>query len=275
MLLAQITVWAFALRRKGKRRLRRSSAYARDAGLQALGEYLQAMIERNKAPDHPLLSGVDTLDPNLIIGFLLCFGGFRAFSRDRRWAFFRQTVCDAHAKIDVVYLIVEYLARTVGQKEHVLEAAYRYAVKCSQDKSLLDDRAIKLDLEPIRIDAAKKSWQSYRSSAPIIFSVRRHFPSLFEHKTAESFIIELHRACLDRDKLLRVLGEAAFAARVIAEASTTFKGRAYTQIEPVVPDLPPLSEQEQALVKSIDRERRHGSDASPDYRPKIRKPSNR
>jgi hypothetical protein len=276
VLLAQIVVWAFALRpSRAGRRFETSDVNARDAGLQALAAYLEAMIERKKVPEHPLLSETDKINPTQALQFFVHLGGFKRFARALSWSSLHRKMRKARAKIDTVYLLVEYLARTAEHEERVLATAYHYVATCSQDNSRLSYGTIELCLEPVGVEAITKYWQSYRSSAPIIFAVRRHFPSLFEHRTAEAFMAELYRACLDTDKLLRVLGEAAFAARLIAEASTQFEDDAYRRIEPVAPQLPGLSPQEKDEIASVNRERREAPDPSPDYRAKTRKPRKR
>lgn len=263
--LAQIIVWAFVLKQRKRRKFSSSSSYARQAGLQAISMYLQASIDRKSPPDQVLLSGTGGLDPSLVLAMFVLLGGFRASVRARTWSSFRSKVQKRRARIDSVFLIADYLTRMPGH-DRVLDTAYSYVMAVSNDRSLLPDTPTNLHVESVKRDAVMKYWLTYRDSAPIIYAVRRNCPTLWESKTVEAFITELHTVCLDSARRLRLVGEAAFAADLIAGVTSHFDAKPYRNLSRATPKLADISNKEKDLIASIVREKKQGCDDSPDYR---------
>jgi hypothetical protein len=250
--LARLLAWAIVDQRPGKRppnkqqhgstRRKIRTIGAKQAGHVALGYLLDRQLwPRQGGSDIDM----ETVGPMLIL-FREC-GGFAASSKGWGTKGLLYDVTQANRELGYIYRIVDYM--------------------CRYNK--YDDTKVKFDIESAKsfvelfahegqatygMSKISKIWETYKNAAPYIFASYRFFSFQLRGKIAPDKVIDwLEKFTSDQERLTRLLGRAAYAADILAGKARNVRQGDFKGIDRIAPPMRPFSEEELAIISSIDR----------------------
>jgi hypothetical protein len=177
-------------------------------------------------------------------GFASCFKGWGAQS-------LLHEVKDANRRLGYVYRIVDFMCR-YRQRSEVPENDPKFTIEGA--KSFVEMCAHEDDAS-YGLSKISKIWERYRKAAPYIFAVYRYFSFRLDRAESIDEIIDwLEKFASDQERLTRVLGRAAYASDILTGKGRNVRQSDFRNIERLAPPMRPFSEEELAIIDSIDHD---------------------
>lgn len=245
--LAQLMAWAILDQKPGKRppkgtpskrRIRTRSA--KQAGHITLAHLLDRRLKRNTKNDSSELK--------LMLSLFLQCGGFAGCFKSWGEQDLFYDIKHAERDLGYVYRIVRYLCRY--HKHHGEDANYtietaKAFVKLSAHEGKMTYRSSKIG----------QIWEKYKNSAPYIFAIYRHYNrSIAKADDVDQIVDWLERFSSKKNRLIRLVGVAAFAADVLLGKARNVRRSDFKECERVEPPLPPFSAHEWNIITATDRQ---------------------
>jgi hypothetical protein len=100
-----------------------------------------------------------------------------------------------------------------------------------------------------------KIWEHYKNAAPYIFAVYRYFSFRLDRAESIDEIIDwLEKFASDQERLTRALARAAYASDILTGKARNVRQSDFRNIERLAPPIRPFSEEESAIIDSIDHQ---------------------
>jgi hypothetical protein len=175
-------------------------------------------------------------------GFKSCFEGWAAKS-------LFNDVKHANRELGYVYRIVDFMCR-YRQRSEVPENDPKFTIESAKwfvEMCAHEDKAT------YGISKIGKIWEQYKNAAPYIFAVYRFFSFRLEKaKSIDEIVDWLEKFASSQQRLTRFLAHAAYASDVLTGKARNVRRSDFRNIERLAPPMRPFSEEELAVIHSID-----------------------
>jgi hypothetical protein len=266
--LGRLLAWTILNQKKGKRRPKAQSSTpderparpkistrrAKEAGHLILACLLH---RRLNSPREPRVELDDDGVLKETLWLFLKSGGFAGYLEGFGPRILLADVEDNKRELRYVYRITEYMCRYSkfhgeDDKDFSIESAKVFVEK--------DDLHGGGDLGNRSI---ADFWEKYKNAAPYILATYRFLsPFIGKAKSVGQVVDFLRVFVSDQKRLDRVIGRAAFAADVLSRQARKVRIRDFSKVSRSPPRLRPFDDDEEMIIKSIDRKASIGSDKS-------------
>jgi hypothetical protein len=274
--LARLMAWMCLDQRHGKRR--RDTETGRPSG-----RSIRSNSERRDAKFAGHLALASLLDRRFkpgafdendeIFGLFFASGGFRLFLRSprgaRRWL---SRMDRATQQLFYVHQIVEYLCRGekfgLDQRKLNIECAKKFIEKTDKKPKWMD--------EPLKPRTIGDYWEKNKQAAPYIFAFYPFLASAVERSASiDQFVDALEQLTKNGEHLKQLLGQAAYAAQVLALKARNVRQGDFKEVHRVEPQLAAFAACEIEIIGTIEARRPLSKKDLEPYRPEPISPTKR